>query len=281
MSQIPFTTPSGRLVQGNLYKMQDKDASGNPRLVKRGPRIGQPAPQLFFALAVPKGGERHWAETAWGALIWQSGHSGMPNAGQRQTFAWKIVDGDSTALNDAGKRPCDNEGFKGHWVIRFTSGYSIQHYTLVGVNSATPFPQEDAVKLGDWVQVNGSVDFNGDQQKPGVYINPKMVCLIGYGQRIVVGPDVASAGFGGSLPPGASLTPPGGFVAPVPPYQPQPVPEPAPQMAPAAAPYTGFMTPQPAVVAPQMTAKAQSTREQYHAAGWSDAQLIAEGLMTA
>ena len=296
MERTNITTPVGRLVAGSPYKGSDKDAEGRPLVVKNGPDAGKPRLDFYFAVAIPKGAERHWAETEWGAKIWATGHQFLPHAGQMPTFAWKITDGDSTIPNKKGKKPAEREGYKGCWVLGFSSGYAPDCYTLVGQAKPTLLQGENGINLGDYVQVNGSVAGNGSTSQPGVYLNHNMLCLIGYGQRIVVGPDVDSAGFGGALPPGASLTPPGGFVppvastpqpaaaAPVPSYQPPSVPASVQPMAPVAAPYTGYMAVTPPPVAPsgpQMTAKAQGTREQYHAVGWSDAQLIAEGLMTA
>lgn len=291
MAKAIFTTPPGRLVQGSLYKPQEKDASGAPLVFKSGPNAGQPKKQYFFAVAVPKGAEQHWSQTPWGQAIWSSGHSFKPNAGQLPKFAWKIVDGDSTVPNDAGKKPCDMEGFKGHWVLRFSSGFAPGIYTLINVAEATSFPTPDGINLGDYIQVNGSVDGNGDQMKPGVYLNHNMACLVGYGQRIVTGPDVASAGFGGApLPAGASTAPVGGFTAPPavtaapPTYVAPQAPAPAVAAAPVQ-PYGGFMQPPAVPVAPAapvrtMTPAANgATFEQFIAAGWTEAQMRDSGML--
>jgi hypothetical protein len=108
-----------------------------------------------------------------------------------------------------------------------------------------------------------------------------MVCFRAYGQEIQFGPDVASAGFGAApLPAGASMTPPASIV---------PLPQVAP-IAPAPAPVAmpvAPVTPNPSFaqmpVAPlvrQMTPAANGVAyEAYIANGWTDAQLIANGLM--
>jgi hypothetical protein len=184
--------------------------------------------------------------------------------------------------------------------------------------------QKDFCKPGYFVEVAFSVEGNGSQSQPGVYINHSMVCFRAYGPEISFGPDVASAGFGAApLPAGASMTPLAGAIPmpqapaaaptmPLPPGLPQvpgvapaPLPQggfapmpsaPAPG-APAPIPVTpnpGFvqvpppapapMAPPPAPVAPvrQMTAAANGvTYEAYVAAGWSDAQLVQNGLMLA
>lgn len=226
MSQpVNFTTPVGRLVAGSLYKPNTTDAEGRPLVTKSGPNQGQPRKDYFFALAIPKGPEAQqhpgnpsaWMATPWGAIIRQVGEAFLPHAAQLPAFAWKVKDGDSQVPNKRGRKPCDQEGWPGHWVLMFSSGFAPKVYTLVGgLPSPALLDQADAVNLGDYVQVAGSTGGNGAQSQPGVFLNHNMVCLVGYGERIVVGPDVASAGFGGQpLPAGASATPRGGFTPPV------------------------------------------------------------------
>jgi len=331
---LNFTTPPGRLVQGSLYKGNDKDNEGRPLLVKQGPNVGKPRTEWYFAVAIPKqrdaaGQIVHWATTEWGSKIWQAGHAFMPNASQLTAFAWKVRDGDSTVPNKVGKRPCDQEGFPGCWVVGFASGFPPNCYTLINTPNPVALPQPDAINLGDYIQVAGTVDGNGAQMQPGVFVGASMVCLVAYGERIYVGPDVTSAGFGGQpLPPGASLTPlaapasalpaapvmaappgmtqpPGVYVGAAPP----PLAPPNPQIlvppgmtgaapAPVAPQYTATTqypaggVPTPAVPMPplpampaaprarQMTAKAQGhTYEQMRAAGWTDEQLVAHGML--
>jgi hypothetical protein len=210
-------TPVGRLVAGSLYKGQTTDAEGRQLLVKNGPQAGQPRVDWFFAIAIPKQGEQHWAQTPWGRTIWEVGHGAFPN-GQAQSpqFAWKIVDGDSQIPNSKGQKPCDKEGYRGHWVLHWSSGFAPKIFNADGTQQIT---QPDAVKLGYYIQVHGSVDGNGSSQKPGVYLNHSMVALAAYGPEIQVGPDAAAVGFGQgvALPPGASATPPAGSFNPAPP----------------------------------------------------------------
>lgn len=297
MTQVNFTTPVGRLVQGNLYTPNDKDAEGRPLLVKNGPNAGQPRVEYYVALALPKIAGQHWASSEWGAKIWAAGHAFMAQAGQMPAFAWKVRDGDSTVPNKKGKKPCDQEGFLGHWVVGFSSGYPPKRYTLVGQREPLLIEQKDAINLGDYVQINGNVDGNGAQNQPGVFINMNMVCLAGYGTRIVVGPDVASAGFGGApLPVGASLTPPAGFTPPAIPGTPA-VPGMAPPSAPmvpipalpGTAPSSTVVVPNPAFLAPQVPAvptgpvmlpAAQGIPyADYIGKGWTDALLRQHGMM--
>ncbi len=322
---VNFTTPAGRLVGGHVYKARDKDHTGRPRVYNKGPKQGQPRIDYNVGLAIPKGAEAQqapgnpnaWMLTTWGQTIRAVGESWMRDAASRAGFAWKITDGDSTVPNKNQKRPCDAEGYPGHWVLWFSSEYAPKVYTLVGQNG-TPalLEQVDAVNLGDYVQVAGSIKANGEAANPGVYLNHHMLCLVGYGQRITSGPDVASAGFGQgvTLPAGATATPQGGFTPPVQgpapgapavpgvpalpggapslPALPSGAALPTPPALPAApiVPNPAFLQPPAGTVAPplpqqpvrQLTAKAQgATYEQLLAAGWTDATLVQHGLMAA
>lgn len=294
-----FTTPPGRLVRGSLYKPQDKDGEGNPLTIKSGPNAGQPRVDYYIGVAIPKGAEQHWNQTAWGQLIWQTGQAAFPQ-GQANApqFAWKVIDGDSTVPNLKGKRPCDQEGHRGCWILNFGGGYAPRIYNS---NGTAPITEPDAVKLGYYVQVAGSVEGNGSLQRPGVYLNHSMVALAGYGPEIVLGPDPTQAGFGQApLPAGASAAPvsgvPAGAGVPpaaqphVPPaaaYTPPPhvpaaaAPAVPPPVAPPVAPPP--VPPNPAILA--VPAKRMSptaiaagyTYESFVQAGWNDQQMIAAG----
>jgi len=331
--KVNITSPVGRIVMGSLYDPSTTDAEGKPLVVKTGPNAGQPRVNYFFALAIPKGAEPHWAHTPWGQQIWNVGNQAFPNAAQSPAFAWKIEDGDSQIPNKKGRKPCDNEGWRGHWILKFSGGFAPKVYQQEGAGYVQVM-QKDFCKPGYFVEVAFSVEGNGSQSQPGVYINHSMVCFRAYGPEISFGPDVASAGFGAApLPAGASMTPPAGAIpmpqapaaAPALPgapagYAPPPVPAGVPQIpgaAPAPLPPGGFvpmpsapvpgapapipvmpnpgfvqvpppapapMAPPPAPAAPvrQMTAAANGvTYEAYVAAGWSDAQLVQNGLMLA
>lgn len=208
---INLTTPVGRIVQGDLWKPQPVlDNAGKPKLT----RDGHPAIQHYFALAIPKTpGHTHWAQTDWGKQIWDEGNRAHPNFAPHPTFSWKIEDGDSVLPNKKGKKNCDREGFPSNWILKFRSGFLPRTYNADG---SAPVPA-DTIKCGYYAQVNCSVAGNTGES-PGVYINPNMVALSGYGVEIIAGPDVAEAGFGAApLPPGASATPIGGFAPPAPP----------------------------------------------------------------
>jgi hypothetical protein len=254
---LNFTTPVGRLVQGSLYKPNDKDAEGRPLVIKNGSQAGQARVEYYVALAVPKerdpaGQIKHWAATEWGAKIWQAGHAGMAQAGAMPTFAWKVRDGDSQVPNRKGKKPVDQEGFAGCWVISFSSGFPPRVYNRDGTQ---PITEAEAVKLGYYAQINANVDFNGSGQQPGVFINLSMVALAGYGPEIFVGPDPSAAGFGAApLPAGASVTPLGGMPAAMPAAPGMPAVPAMPGMPAPGAPVMPAVPPMPGAVMPGMPA---------------------------
>lgn len=253
MSKIQLLSPVGRIVMGSLYEPYTKDADGNPLVVKTGPSAGQPRVQFFFALAVPKQpGHTHWSQTEWGAKIWSLGHQAFPQAAQSPTFAWKIEDGDSQIPNKKGNKPCDNEGFKGNWIIKFGGGYAPKVYEQKG-NDCLLNVVKDFVKPGYFAEVQFSVDSNDSTAQPGIYINHNMVCFRGFGQEIVFGPDPNSVGFGqAALPAGASAVPLA-TTAPLP--------------APAAPIHT------------MLPAANGASYESLIAAGWTDALLVQHGMM--
>jgi hypothetical protein len=315
-----ITTPVGRVVMGSLYNPNTTDAEGKPLVVKNGPNAGQARTNFFFALAIAKGAEQHWAQTEWGKLIWGVGHTAFPQAAQSPSFAWKIEDGDSQVPNKRGRKPVDNEGWRGHWILKFSGGFAPKVYRQDGAGYVQ-VTDVDYIKPGHFVEVAGTVDGNGSQSQPGIYLNHSMVCFRAFGPEIVFGPDVNEAGFGksalpagasavplaGSIPlPGAGMpAPPSAGVAIPAPTAPIPVtPNPAFLQVPAAtgvpaatlpSPIAAVSSPVPVVPAvpmmpapiaspssgPQMTAKAAgATYQAFISAGWTDANLIAQGYMT-
>lgn len=307
-----ITSPVGRIVMGSLYNPNTTDAEGKPLLIKNGPNTGQPRTNFFFALAIQKGTETHWAQTPWGSEIWRVGHTAFPQAAQSPAFAWKIEDGDSTVPNKKGRKPCDNEGWRGHWILKLSGGYAPKVYRMNGA-AHEQVTEIDAVKPGHFVEVFLTVDGNGSQSQPGIYLNHSMVMFRGYGPEIFFGASPEDAGFGKSaLPAGASLTPtastipmpaaalPSAPAAILAPTAPIPVtPNPAFLQVPAANPIPAIPAipastagipapPPPAAPAPaspssgpKMTGKAGGASYQaFISGGWSDAALIAEGYMT-
>lgn len=288
MARTDILFPTGRIVAGNLYKPNTKNAEGGPLVFKSGAQAGQARVDYFFAIAIPKTGT-HWSQTEWGAKIWAAGHAFMPQAGSIPSFAWKVTDGDSTVPNKKGKAPNTREGYPGNWVVSLSSSFAPKIYNRDGTQVLT---EPDAVKPGYFVQVYGNVDGNNAQNQPGVFINHSMVALQAYGPEIVFGPDATGVGFGqGALPAGASAAPVGGFnpapLASAPPAHPAtgaPAPSattvgiaPNPAILNVGAP--AAPAPAPAAPAKVMTPAAQYTYDQYKASGWTDALLVQHGLM--
>lgn len=185
-------TPVGRMVQGHPFEEQTKDMAGKPLMTKD----GKPRVKYFIAIAIPKtdpAWPAFWAEIYnKGAASWPGGQYKLP------TFAWKVADGDAHP---------DKEGFAGHWIVKASGSFAPRVYTRGGTGLIT---EKTGIKRGDYVRIYLSIVSNQDGSKPGLYLNPQMVELIGYGQEIQGGPDGAQV-FGGApvtaLPPGASATP--------------------------------------------------------------------------
>lgn len=292
MSQkVNITSPVGRIVMGSLYDPSTTDAEGKPLVIKTGPNAGQPRVNYFFALAIPKNpGETHWAQSAWGQQIWNVGNQAFPNIAQSPAFAWKIDDGDSAIPNKKGRKPCDNEGWKGHWILKLSGGFAPKVYQQEGAGYIQ-VTQKDFCKPGYYVEVAFSVEGNGSAQQPGVYLNHSMVAFRAYGPEITFGPDVASAGFGQTpLPEGASLTPAPSAI-PMPqatqaPAAPLPTAVPVVPVIPnvqfAQVPAAPAAPLPPAAPVHRMTPAAQGiTYEAYIDQGWTDALLVQNGLMLA
>ena len=288
-TRVDLLTPVGRLVQGSLYSGATTDAENRPLVYKTGPNMGQPRVNFWFSVAIQKKGEQHWNQTEWGQKIWNVGHAGFPQGqANGSSFAWKIINGDSQDPNTQGNKPCDNEGFPGHWILKFSGSFAP---SLYNENGTLPLTEPNAIQLGDYVQVYGYVEDNKSTQQPGVYLNHSMIARAGYGTRIIAGADPKAVGFGGSpLPVGASTTPIASFAPPIasavaPVMAPAAVAAP---IAPAAVPspiapppaYPQILTPPAPVVAKILTEKANgATYEQLISVGWTDDLLVQQGMM--
>lgn len=302
--RLEFLSPVGRFVWGSFTVPKTKDMAGNLIVYKSGPQAGQPRPDYRFAIAIPKKGEQHWSQTEWGAKIYNFAQVAFPGGESTfPTFAWKIVDGDSTQLkHPKGKKPCDRIGYPGNWVLTFSNATPPQLVNTQGQQIL----EQNFVNLGDYVRVFGNVNKNKTDTNPGLYLNHKFVAFMGYGERIILGPSAEDIEWGDELPPGASQTPvanfnPASVGAVVTPFQApgyQHVPSTttslaaaapasvAPSVHPPVQPYTQILNPPVMPTPPQapkprvMTPLAGAyTYEQYIAAGWDDTKLIQQGYM--
>lgn len=208
--RITMVTPVGRIVAGDLWEPRTTDFQGNPLKYKTGPNAGQDRAEYFIALAIPKN------DPQWPAIhqaIYKEAMRGFPHLFdqqgnfQGQKFAWKFVDGDSTLLNSNNVRPCDKEGYPGHWVLSLASTIAPKVYDR---NNQQIDPATKAVKRGDYVRVQISFVANEQPQNPGIYMGANMVQFSHQGEEITSGPDAATV-FGATplpaAPVGANTTP--------------------------------------------------------------------------
>ena len=271
--RVDLLTGVGRLVQGHPFEFSDKNMEGQPLTDK----AGNPRVEYFFAIAIPKTDPEF-------PPLWQRvtevAQQGFPGGeSQRPTFSWKYTDGDT--------KP-DNEGFAGHHVLKLKSSFAPRVFTKGATGKMEQIVDADRMKRGDYVRVYLSVAPNGSALQPGIYLNPTMVELVGYGEQIASGPsgdDIFGAAPVAALPAGASSTPVAG--APIATTPPPAVAAPAvaapavaaPAVAAPAAtvtPATDFLNPAPV----QLTAKAVAeghTHASLLAAGWDDAKSRANG----
>ena len=201
-----------------------------------------------------------------------------------------MIDGDSQVPNTKGSKPCDRQGYPGHWVLGFSGGFAPKCYTT-GAEALITDP--NMIKKGYYVRVYGTVKGNGSAQQPGVFLNHRMVELIGYGEEIITGPDGKQI-FGAApvaMPAGASATPlapsatiaqpgPGvpaaGVAAPaIPPQQPGPGAAAAGMAAPPAAVTPAYDFINPPEVKYQTSDGGAWTQAQLIAAGYAEAQIQA------
>lgn len=300
------TFPVGRLISGSVSEARTKDNKGNPLLDK----AGQPRSEFAFGVAYEKNGAVAFYQTPWGAIIYGVARAAFPHMYDPNgllkpgyKFSYKVTDGDSTEFNTAvpPTRPCDVAEWKGCFIVWFNSKFAPSTYDVrqwtPAQGGSPPALDASEIQCGDYVQVAGSIDSNGDTQKSGTYANHSMVALAGYhpAGRIVRGPDASKAGFGeGVRPAGMVLAPVGGLPAvvspaahaPLPPAASAPLPLPPAAAQPPqtpVAPYPAILQPgaavppPPAAVAPappsgpQATAKAGgATWAQLQTAGWTE-----------
>lgn len=207
---VEVTFPTGRMVEGSLYELNErKDKKTNQPKIGRD---GLPIKQCYFALAIAKVPGQAWHATEWGQKLLQVGAAAFPNFYQHPSFAWKVIDGDSPTSSQPGAAaPNSKEGWPGHWVIKFSSGFAPSVFTRGSDGKPVEMTQKDAVNPGDYIQVAGTIAGNDSTDSPGIYVNHRMVMVQGYGARIrTTGmPDPTKAGFDAApqLPAGASLTP--------------------------------------------------------------------------
>ncbi len=200
--QFPDRTPIlfevSRWVTGDMHELKDKtDNNKRPRVYDAThKKAGQVMQECYFGIAIAKApGQTHWALKPtnwdqthpnvpyWGEVIWMAGNAAWPalcNNPQKYitlpTFAWKIEDGDDTTpKGEKQTRNCDKPGHPGCWIVHLKTWKVPDLYTQYGDSVIT---DRSTVKRGAYVRVAGDVQGNGQNGKPGVYINHDKVAYV-------------------------------------------------------------------------------------------------------
>lgn len=217
-----FTTPVGRLVQGDLFTGNDKDRKGEAYVVKTGPNKGNLTKKFFFAVAYPKllanGAPNEDFNNFYRGVI-DVARAGYPQlytgpvdpftgkpGSVRPNMSYKIVDGDG--VDENGVQNNTKPGHAGHWVVRFDGSFAPRVFELGKWLPSEQITDAARIKKGYYVSVNGTIEPNIGSDKPGVYVNGNTVCLVGTcpESEVIVGGVDAAAAFAnipmGSLPPG-------------------------------------------------------------------------------
>lgn len=207
------TTGVGRLVWGDvsvprIKKHNDGAQKGQPVIDAT---TGLPVKEIAFGVAFPKAEFEQMIWPTMGAEI----ATGYPN-GTPPRFSFKYADGDG--IDPDGLPYNQREGYAGCYVLAYTQRIN-EYFAPPPLFQFNPQTQQyntlqpGAINLGDYVSVgtNFKVNVATGTNTPSVYVNPKGVELVGYGQRIVPknAPNPTQM-FGGrqhQLPAGASLTP--------------------------------------------------------------------------
>jgi hypothetical protein len=215
-NELLFTTPTARLVQGSVYESRSADQDGQPYIYKTGAKAGQPYSKFFIAIAIPKNPGIPWENETWGQMIMQTAKAASPASFdpttglliQGRPMNYNVIDGDSQIPSpQAHKKPCDNEGFPGHWVLRCNKN-DYAPVTSHFVNGVAVPLTEQIIKRGHYVQVRVAVRPNSDHRNPGVFLQHNMINHVGYGPEIISGPSIESAGFNAAdVPSYVSQTP--------------------------------------------------------------------------
>lgn len=272
---MELLTPVGRIVRGHPMVVKPvKDDNGVAKMQKDGVT---PSVSSYFGLAIMKTPGVDWKGEEWGQVIVNQARAGFP-AGESESpqFAWKIVDGDSTVPNKVGKKPCDQEGYPGHWVINLSTGLPIKCFHTGKLNPYQQITDKNEIKAGDYVRCYMSVKDNKESQSKnvsksyGMFLNPSVVEVVQAGQEILLSNDVdASVVFSQPVVMPSNVVPMQGATPPLPQ-------QPGGTMPPPPVP---TITPAPDILQPAPrqynVGGSMYTREQLASANWSDAQIDA------
>lgn len=197
--RIEFMTSTGRLVWGHpLEPTQKTDDKTKAPLFNTD---GTPQLQWAIGVAIPKA---QFDAECWPSLAAAAARDWPRGEHAHRDFAWKLIDGDGV---DSKNKPYNTrEGYAGCRVLKISSGYPIKCY---GPDNAE-ITDKKQIQPGYYVRAHVSVRGNDSKQSPGLYVNPNLVQLVGYGPIIQRGPDgaaILAASAPAALPAGASAVP--------------------------------------------------------------------------
>ena len=211
MTLEAFKLPAGRIVGGHptAFEQATDFYTKQPKMDKN----GQPLKEHRIDLAIPKA---EFMQNVWPYIL-QEVVKVYPQYGQTNPeqldmtrFAWKIINGDSTACPQGSNVPYNTrDGYAGCYIIKIrTSAFAPNIYKFE--NGAYRLIQPEEIKVGDFIVANVNVTVHTEKDG-GIYWNPNGYELIGYGQAIKGSANADPMKlFGGqqtALPAGASATP--------------------------------------------------------------------------
>lgn len=306
---MKYTSPIGRIVQGNplIGNPQTNPQTGAPKLGKDGNQQVNWYANVAFDKKNPKTQEMITAIFQEAARLYpalfpfgyqpaaRSDTQPPIHAGGciRNDFAFKIKDGDGYDAN--GKPHSAKEGWGGHWIVQIST-YAGAMRVVNGLSNNSNITEVGSgpvhIKTGDFVVCCLDIKTNGwsndPQSKPGIFINPDLIQLQGWGDYIAGGVNVdellkdvavATAGY---VPAGMSTSPTA--AAPMP-SLPAPVQLPGaagtlpPVALPAAAPALPAVNAAPQYKISAEAAAAGHTKASLNAAGHTDESLLANGYL--
>lgn len=188
---IEIMTKVGRLVNGHPLNLQAMKNEDKVTKVKT-PRLDNSGAQMYdsyVAIAIAKTGETDWKQTDWGQQIYNQAVNDFPNGEHAMAaFSWKIVDGDSQVPNKNMRKPCDQEGYPGHWVIHCNNIFKpIKCYNVGKYDPMTDqISDKKMIKRGDYCRLILTVKGNNavHPNTPGVFITPVLFELYRAGEEI-------------------------------------------------------------------------------------------------
>ena len=264
-----ITLPPGRVISGNLTELQPVT-----NMQTKKPEInddGTPKMTYWFRIAIPKTSpelyDNNGVPGVFSKLILVANRA-WPTELNGDSFSWKIKDGDGTQ-NDGKQLP---DYCKGCYLFTVRNNRIAALAEPDGNGGWKILIDTSKMYLGCHVMVGISVVNNGSQTQPGIYLNSEFAALVKHDK--IINPGGVSIGeISGYLGQSQVLADS--------PYAGTPAMAPMQQQTPAMAPMQQQQTP---AMAPMqqftMTPAANGlTREQYHAAKWTDKQLIDAGFM--